>query len=112
MRSWAGWAGSTATYRRCPRSRNGSGGLESARYWEYDKALVDFWNGRDNPPDTLNDGIRLLAPVLPYFGKGEAEAIDLIEGYIDALPESHCPSPTAGPGDRGGRPEVAILQAL
>jgi hypothetical protein len=27
----------------------------------YDKAMVAFWTGRNNPPDTLNDGIRLLA---------------------------------------------------
>jgi hypothetical protein len=52
-----------------------------------DKVLVDFWTGRNNPPDTLNDGIRLLALVLPFFGKSEAEAIDLIEDYIDALPD-------------------------
>src|SRR5262249_26467181 len=67
-----------------PAGRSGSLGKMKGRY---DKVLVDFWTGRNNPPDTLNDGIRLLALVLPFFGKSEAEAVALIEDYIDALPD-------------------------
>jgi hypothetical protein len=48
--------------------------------------LVNFWSGRYQEPDTLNIGIRLLALTLPYY-KSEDEAIELIESYIDDLPD-------------------------
>jgi hypothetical protein len=52
----------------------------------YADVLTGFWSGELTQPDTLNDGIRLLALTLPYY-LDEIEAVDLIEQYIDELPD-------------------------
>ena len=51
----------------------------------YADVITEFWTG-EGKPDTLNDGIRLLALMLPYY-LDEIEAVDLIEQYIDELPD-------------------------
>jgi hypothetical protein len=53
----------------------------------YAQVLADFWSGRLQVPDTLNQGIRLLALPLPYYLPDEQAAVDLIERYIDELPD-------------------------
>ena len=52
----------------------------------YADVITGFWSGELTQPDTLNDGIRLLALMLPYY-VDELEAVDLIEQYIDELPD-------------------------
>ncbi len=52
----------------------------------YAQVLADFWSGRLQMPDTLNQGIRLLALPLPYY-RSEDEAVALIDSYIDDLPD-------------------------
>ncbi|NQU23566.1 MAG: hypothetical protein HQ567_19975 [Candidatus Nealsonbacteria bacterium] len=52
----------------------------------YASVLIDFWKG-NCPHDSLNKGIRLLALMLPFYMKDEDDAVELIEGYIDDLPD-------------------------
>ncbi len=54
---------------------------------QYRQKLVEFWTGKHTPPDSLNKGIVLLARVLPFYLDDEADAVDLIERYIDELPD-------------------------
>lgn len=49
--------------------------------------LVGFWTGANTPPDSLNQGIVLLARVLPFYLDNEEDAVDLIDRYIDELPD-------------------------
>jgi hypothetical protein len=70
----------------------------------YSQVLADFWQGRLAVPDTLNTGIRLLALPLPYY-LDEDEAIELIERFVDELPDVTF-------SDRltcGDRPEVSRI---
>jgi hypothetical protein len=53
----------------------------------YAKVLIDFWLGRDNPPDSLNSAIMLTARMMPFYFDHQQDAIDFIEGLIDDLPE-------------------------
>jgi hypothetical protein len=53
----------------------------------YADVLMGFWNGTLALPDTLNHGIRLLALMLPYYLADEDQAVELIEQYIDELPD-------------------------
>jgi hypothetical protein len=71
------------------RVPGGAGGLGSLGKMKgrYAQVLTDFWSGRLNVADTLNTGIRLLALPLPYYFDDQEEAIDLIERYIDDLPD-------------------------
>jgi hypothetical protein len=71
------------------RVSGGAGGLGSLGKMKgrYAQVLTDFWSGRLNVADTLNTGIRLLALPLPYYLDDQEEAIDLIERYIDDLPD-------------------------
>jgi len=55
----------------------------------YAKVLVDFWTGQSNPPDSLNEAIRLLAVMLPFYLADTEQAIDLIEQYVDELPDTN-----------------------
>src|SRR5262249_30796128 len=66
--------------------RPGSLGSLGKMKGRYAGVLSDFWSGRLVVPDTLNTGIRLLALVLPYYLE-EEEARNLIEKYIDELPD-------------------------
>ncbi|NQU23056.1 MAG: hypothetical protein HQ567_17400 [Candidatus Nealsonbacteria bacterium] len=52
----------------------------------YASVLIDFWKG-NCPHDSLNKGIRLLALMLPFYINDEDDAVELIEGYIDDLPD-------------------------
>lgn len=49
--------------------------------------LINFWTGKHNPPDSLNQAIRLLAVVLPFYLEDSKDAVDLIEQYVDELPD-------------------------
>jgi hypothetical protein len=51
------------------------------------KVLVDFWSGRDNPPDSLNCAIMLTARMMPFYFNNRVDAIDYIEELIDNLPD-------------------------
>jgi hypothetical protein len=53
----------------------------------YAKVLVDFWLGRDNPPDSLNCAIMLTARMMPFYFKNRVNAVDYIEELIDSLPD-------------------------
>lgn len=53
----------------------------------YAQVLVDFWMGRNNPPDSLNCAIVLTARMLPYYFDEPDEAIDFVEGLVDGLPD-------------------------
>ena len=46
----------------------------------YAQVLVDFWTGRNNPPDSLNCAIILTARMMPYYFDDPDDAIDFIEG--------------------------------
>jgi hypothetical protein len=74
---------------RTTRLSGGAGGLGSLGKMKgcYAQVLTDFWSGRLNVADTLNTGIRLLALPLPYYLDDQEEAIDLVERYIDDLPD-------------------------
>jgi len=65
-------------------TKTGSLGPMKGRYRQ---AMVDFWTGTHNPPDTLNSAIRLFALTLPFYKKDEDKAVQLIEQYIDQLPD-------------------------
>lgn len=54
---------------------------------QYRQKLVEFWTGRHTPANSLNQGICLLARVLPFYLDDEEDAIGLIERYIDELPD-------------------------
>src|SRR5262249_53590052 len=71
------------------RVSGGAGGLGSLGKMKggYAQVLTDFWSGRLNVADTLNTGSRRLALPLPYYLDDQEEAIDLIERYIDNLPD-------------------------
>jgi hypothetical protein len=73
------------TKKRQTRSRKELGSLGRMK-GRYTDVLIDFWSGNCNPPDTLNTAIRLLALSLPHY-RNEEEATDLVEGYIDELPD-------------------------
>jgi hypothetical protein len=51
------------------------------------KVLVDFWSGRNNPPDSLNCAIALTARMMPYYFEDADEAVEFIERLIDDLPD-------------------------
>lgn len=53
----------------------------------YAQVLVDFWNGVNNPPDSLNAAIILTARMMPYYFHDAGEAVYFIEELIDALPD-------------------------
>lgn len=54
----------------------------------YAKVLVDFWSGRNNPPDSLNCAILLTARMMPYYFPDDADdAITFLDGLIDVLPD-------------------------
>ena len=75
----------TGSQRREP-SGNGMGSLGKMK-GRYAEVLVEFWTGTNPVADTLNKGIRLLALMLPYYLPDQDEAVDLIEKYIDELPD-------------------------
>lgn len=52
---------------------------------QFRQKLVEFWTGANTPPDSLNQGIVLLARVLPFYLDNEEDAVALIERYIDDL---------------------------
>jgi hypothetical protein len=54
----------------------------------YAKVLVDFWDGRINPPDSLNAAIVLTARMMPFYFNCQSDAVDFIEELIDDLPEA------------------------
>ncbi len=53
----------------------------------YAQVLVDFWSGRNNPPDSLNCAILLTARMLPFYFADRGEAVDYLEELIDDLPD-------------------------
>jgi hypothetical protein len=53
----------------------------------YAKVLVDFWMGRDNPPDSLNCALMLTARMMPFYFDDRNDAVDYLEELIDALPD-------------------------
>jgi hypothetical protein len=53
----------------------------------YAKVLVDFWLGRDNPPDSLNCAIMLTARMMPFYFNHQSEAVDFIEELVEDLPD-------------------------
>lgn len=69
------------------KATSGSLGSLGTMKGQYAKVLADFWQGRLTVADTLNTGIRLLALPLPYYFDTENDAIDLIERYVDELPD-------------------------
>jgi hypothetical protein len=91
------------------RVSGGAGGLGSLGRMKgrYAQVLVDFWSGQLNVADTLNTGIRLLALPLPYYLEDQGEAIDLIEQYIDDLPDVSFSSRLSS----GNRAEVSRIVA-
>ncbi len=48
----------------------------------YRQKLMDFWNGKFTPADTLNTAIVLTARMLPFYYDDEDEAIDFLEGLV------------------------------
>ena len=54
----------------------------------YASVLIDFWTGRNNPPDSLNTAILLTARMMPYYYDHQQDAVNFIEGLIDDLPNS------------------------
>jgi hypothetical protein len=72
---------------------------------QYARKLVDIWTGKSNLPDSLNQGIVLLARVLPYYLDKEEDAFALIEKYIDELPNWTFSDRLSG----GNRAEVSRL---
>jgi len=54
---------------------------------QFAQKLVAFWTGKDTPPDSLNQWIGMTARVLPYYLDAQDDAIELIEKYIDELPD-------------------------
>jgi hypothetical protein len=91
------------------RVSGGAGGLGSLGKMQgrFAQVLVDFWSGRLSVPDTLNTGIRLLALPLPYYLDDQEEAIQLIEQYIDDLPDVSFSSRLSA----GDRAEVSRIVA-
>lgn len=67
---------------------------------QYRQKLVEFWTGKLCLPDSLNQGIILLARVLPFYLDDEEDAVALIEKYIDELPDVSF-SDRLTSGDRG-----------
>ncbi len=53
----------------------------------YRQKLVDFWNGKVTPADSLNVGIALTARMLPFYYDDADDAIDFIEELVDDLPD-------------------------
>ncbi len=53
----------------------------------YRQKLVDFWNGKLTPADTLNTAIVLTARMLPFYYDDADDAIDFIEKLVDGLPD-------------------------
>ena len=70
---------------------------------QYRQKLVAFWTGSSNPPDSLNQGIVLLARVLPFYLDNEKDAVALVERYIDELPDVSFSDRLSG----GNRAEVS-----
>ncbi len=50
--------------------------------------LVEFWNGKMTPADTLNTAIALTARMLPFYYDSEEDAIEFLEGLVDDLPDT------------------------
>ncbi len=48
--------------------------------------IQKFWGGKNNPPDSLNQAILLLANISPYFFQTQESAVSAIEKLIDELP--------------------------
>ena len=92
---------------RSKRARNGStaGGMADLGRMkgQFAQKLVNFWTGKSTPADSLNKGIVLLARVLPFYLNDEENAIDLIERYIDELPDVSFSDRLSG----GNRAEVS-----
>ena len=53
----------------------------------YRQALVDFWNGKLTPADTLNTAIALTARMLSFYYDDADDAIEFIEELVDDLPD-------------------------
>lgn len=53
----------------------------------YAKVLVEFWEGRVTPPDSLNCAIVLTARMMPSYFSQPEDAMQCIEGLIDTLPD-------------------------
>jgi hypothetical protein len=54
----------------------------------YAKVLIDFWLGRNNPPDSLNCAVVLTARMMPFYFPDDPDgATDYVEGLIDDLPD-------------------------
>jgi hypothetical protein len=53
----------------------------------YAKVFVDFWLGRNNPPDSLNCAVMLTARMMPFYFNHQRDAVDYIEELIDDLPD-------------------------
>ena len=54
----------------------------------YRQKLMDFWNGKVTPADSLNAAIVLTARMLPFYYDDADDAIAFIEGLVDALPDT------------------------
>ncbi len=54
----------------------------------YRQRLVEFWEGKLNPADTLNTAIVLTARMLPFYFDDEDDAVEFIEKLVDDLPDA------------------------
>jgi hypothetical protein len=71
---------------------------------QYRQKLVAFWTGKESQPDSLNQQIVLLARVLPFY-LDEEKAVELVERYIDELPDQSFSDRLAA----GNRDEVSRI---
>ena len=71
----------------------------------YAQVLVDFWMGRNNPPDSLNCIIILTARMLPCYFDDPDDAIEFVEGLVDGLPDVSFSNRLTG----NGRKEVSRI---
>jgi hypothetical protein len=53
----------------------------------YAKVISEFWSGQHCPPDSLNQGIQLLALLTPYYFTDQQAAVTKIETMVGELPD-------------------------
>jgi len=70
---------------------------------QFAQKLVEFWTGKIALPDALNQGIVLLARVLPFYLDDEEDAVALIDRFLEELPDVSFSDRLSG----GNRAEVS-----
>ena len=62
----------------------------------YAQVLVDFWTGKNNPPDSLNCAVAFTARMMPHYFDDPDDAIDFIEGLRQKF-TANSPTDTTNP---------------